>query len=61
MKKVRIPKRDQGMSLVLKKKGNPERGIVVEPCLKQNLNSNPETDSRTTMQTGTSTNSGTGP
>jgi len=37
------------------------RGIVVEPCLKQNLNCNPETGSRTTVQTGTSTNSGTGP
>ena len=38
-----------------------EGGTVVELCLKQNLNSNPETGSRTTMQTGTRTNSGTGP
>ena len=36
-------------------------GTVIEPCLKQNLNSNPETGSRTTVQTGTRTNSGTGP
>jgi len=36
-------------------------GTVVEPYLKQNLNSNPETGSRSTVQTGTSTNSGTGP
>jgi len=42
--------------------GNKQvRGTVVEPCLKQNLKSNPETGSRSTVQTGTSTNSGTGP
>ena len=64
MKKLRVTVRDQGLKPGSKEEGHDDKqtgGTVIEPCLEQNQNSNPETGSKTTVQTGTSTNSRIGP
>ena len=55
MKKVRIPKWDQGLNLFLRKKGKvSNKHIAVIPCLEQYKDNILEIGVRTVLQTGAS-------